>query len=144
MSLCSYTQSINIQIGECILIENHPCKISAKTTSKTGKHGGCKIHFTGSDIFTGKKYITTISSTENVEVPEIVRTEYQLIDINNENPPFLTLLSVSGETKEDLILPDNNLGKNINEDFKNSSENILVTVLKSMNSEMIISHRINK
>ena len=38
------------------------------TTSKTGKHGHAKCHFTALDIFTNKKMEMLESSSHNVEV----------------------------------------------------------------------------
>ena len=45
-----------IRVGGYICIKEHPCKVSAVSTSKTGKHGHAKCNFTAIDIFTGKKY----------------------------------------------------------------------------------------
>lgn len=39
-----------------VCIKGFPCKIVEMSTSKTGKHGGAKVHLVGIDIFTGKKY----------------------------------------------------------------------------------------
>ena len=38
------------------------------TTSKTGKHGHAKCHFTATDIFTGKKMEELVPSSHNLEV----------------------------------------------------------------------------
>ena len=51
--------------------------------SKTGKHGHAKVHLTGVDIFTGKKYESVESSSHNVEVPIVTKKEYDLIDIKH-------------------------------------------------------------
>lgn len=48
------------------------------STSKTGKHGGAKIHMTAIDIFTGRKYEEIFSSTENIDVPLVSKAEYQV------------------------------------------------------------------
>jgi translation elongation factor P/translation initiation factor 5A len=48
------------------------------STSKTGKHGGAKIHLTAIDIFTGRKYEEIFSSTENIDVPIVAKGEYQV------------------------------------------------------------------
>ena len=57
-----------IRKGAHILIKGRPCKVLEMTTSKTGKHGHAKCHFTATDIFTGKKMEMLESSSHNVEV----------------------------------------------------------------------------
>lgn len=45
-------------------------------TCKTSKHGGCKFHFVGIDIFNGNKYITMHKSIESVKVPVVTKIDY--------------------------------------------------------------------
>ena len=52
------------------------------STSKTGKHGGAKIHMTAIDIFTGRKYEEIFSSTENIDVPLVSKAEYQVVSLS--------------------------------------------------------------
>jgi len=46
--------------------------------SKGGRHGQATIDLVGIDIFTGKKYEATLSSTENVEVPNVSHQFYKV------------------------------------------------------------------
>lgn len=62
-----------------VVIKGRPCKIVDMSTSKTGKHGHAKVHLTALDIFTGKKLEDLSPSTHNMEVPNVVRKEYQLV-----------------------------------------------------------------
>ena len=73
------------------------------STAKTGKHGAAKASITGIDIFTNKKHEESISTGHTVGVPNVVRTEYNLIDIAGDG--FVTLMNDDGSTKEDLKLP---------------------------------------
>lgn len=61
------------------MIKGRPCKIVEMSTSKTGKHGGAKVHLVALDIFTGKKLEELSPSTHNMDVPNVTRKEYQLV-----------------------------------------------------------------
>ena len=62
-----------------VVIKSRPCKIVEMSTSKTGKHGHAKVHLVAIDIFTGKKLEDLCPSTHNMDVPNVVRKEYQLV-----------------------------------------------------------------
>lgn len=114
-----------------VLISGRPCKIVDMSTSKTGKHGSAKVNLVGIDIFTGKKYEDISPSTHNMEVPNVIRKEYQLIDIDDG---FLSLITDSGDTKNDVKLPENEIGEQIKKDFE-AGKDLLVTVVSAMNEE---------
>jgi translation initiation factor 5A len=67
-----------------VVIKNRPCKIIDMSTSKTGKHGHAKVHLIATDIFTGKKLEDLSPSTHNMDVPHVVRKEYQLVSCPND------------------------------------------------------------
>merc|ERR1711936_1550270 len=70
--------------NEFVMIKGKACKIVDMSTSKTGKHGHAKVHMVALDIFDGRKYEDICPSTHNMECPIVKRTEYQLIDIDDE------------------------------------------------------------
>merc|ERR1711894_631456 len=107
------------------MIKNRPCKIVEMSTSKTGKHGHAKVHMVALDIFTGKKYEDICPSTHNMNVPNVTRKDYQMVDIDN------------GETKDDLKVPDDDIGKEITEKY-NNGDSFLVTVLCACDEERIV------
>ena len=136
-----HKQAINIHIGDYLLIDMFPCRIEDRKTSKTGKHGGCKINFTGIDIFSYKKYTTIHNSGETVSVPIVTKDEYQLVSINDETPAYLTLLSNSKAIREDVQLPENELGQKLLEAFNDGKE-ITITIMKAMNQEAVVAYKI--
>ncbi|KAG9509878.1 Eukaryotic translation initiation factor 5A, partial [Fragariocoptes setiger] len=122
-----------------VMIKNRPCKIVEMSTSKTGKHGHAKVHLVGIDIFTQKKYEDLCPSTHNIDVPNVSRIDYQLIDISDDN--YCTLMTDKGDTRDDLRLPEGELADKIREDFLKEDNTLLVTVIKAVNEEAIIAHK---
>lgn len=127
-----------------IVIKGRPCKVVDVSTSKTGKHGHAKCHFVAQDIFNGKKYDELTPSSHNCDVPNVTRTEYSLIDINDEG--FVTLMDDAGGTREDLSLPSGTddatkLADAIKELFGDGQE-VVVTVTKAMDQEMISGQKV--
>jgi len=117
-----------------VMIKNRPCKIVEMSTSKTGKHGHAKVHMVAIDIFTGKKLEDICPSTHNMSVPNVNRKDYQL---NNIDDGFCELMDDNGDDKADLRVPDNDIGKEINEKFENG-ETFMVTVLSAVGEETIV------
>jgi len=118
-----------------VVIKSRPCKIVDMSTSKTGKHGHAKVHLVAIDIFTGKKMEDICPSTHNMDVPNVNRTEYQLVNVDDG---FLNLMTQDGVPKDDVKLPDSDLGKQIEADFEEGKD-LLVTVLTAMGEEQAIA-----
>lgn len=120
-----------------VVIKGRPCKIVDMSTSKTGKHGHAKVHLVAIDIFTGKKLEDLSPSTHNMDVPNVKRSEYQLIDISDDG--FLSLMDDNG-TKDDVKLPDNDMGKQMKEEF-DAGKDLMVTIQAAMGEEAAISFK---
>jgi translation initiation factor 5A len=118
-----------------VVIKNRPCKIVDMSTSKTGKHGHAKVHLVALDIFTGKKLEDLCPSTHNMDVPVVKRQEYTLvskhrvtnkwwawlltrpqIDISDDG--YLSLMTSEGDTKDDVKMPEGEVGAKITKLFK--------------------------
>ncbi len=107
------------------------------STSKTGKHGHAKVHLVALDIFTGKKLEDLSPSTHNLEVPNVRRIEYTLLDIDDG---YLNLFTADGETKDDVKAPEGDLGEKLQAAF-DEGKDLLVTVISAMNEEAAISFK---
>ncbi|EIW56571.1 eukaryotic translation initiation factor 5A [Trametes versicolor FP-101664 SS1] len=118
-----------------VVIKGRPCKIVDMSTSKTGKHGHAKVHLVAIDIFTGRKLEELSPSTHNVDVPNVFRNEYQLVNIDDG---FLNLMSQDGNPKDDVKVPEGELGKQIQTDFDDGKD-LLVTIISAMGEEQAIS-----
>jgi translation initiation factor 5A len=123
-----------------VVIKGRPCKIVDMSTSKTGKHGHAKVNMVALDIFTGKKYEDMCPSTHNMMVPNVSRMEYTLLDISSDG--FLSLLLDTGETKDDVRVPEGEEGDGLRSDFE-AGKSLVVTILKAMGEEAAIGHKEN-
>ncbi|KAF3052286.1 Eukaryotic translation initiation factor 5A [Didymella keratinophila] len=119
-----------------VVIKNRPCKIVEMTTSKTGKHGHAKVHLVAIDIFTSKKLEELCPSTHNMDVPNVRRQEYLLVDVSEDG--FLSLMSDDGSTKDDVKVPEGEVGDKINKLFTEDGKDTSVIVLTAMGEEAAI------
>ncbi|CAL5872733.1 uncharacterized protein PFLUO_LOCUS7000 [Penicillium psychrofluorescens] len=119
-----------------VVIKGRPCKIVDMSTSKTGKHGHAKVHMVAIDIFTGKKLEDLSPSTHNMDVPNVTRKEYQLLDITDDD--FLSLMDDTGSTKDDVKVPDSDLGERIIRMFREEEKDVNVVVQTAMGEEAAI------
>jgi len=128
-----------------VMIKGRPCKIVEMSTSKTGKHGHAKVHLVALDIFTGKKYEDICPSTHNMDVPNVKRQDFQLSDIDDEG--FLSLMDDNGDCREDLKLPDNEIGVDIKKrwddiesgETDDAEKGLICTVLMACGEECVIA-----
>ncbi|KAM0890752.1 hypothetical protein ACQ4PT_026839 [Festuca glaucescens] len=143
-------QASNIRKNSYIVIQNRPCKgtqsvhqslavfdvVEEISASETGNYGHAQCHFVATDIFTGERFEDTVPSSDNCDVPHVIRTDYQLIDMS-EDGYVMSLLTENGSTKDDLKLPtDESLAGQIKDGF-NEGKDLVVTVLSSMGEEQI-------
>ena len=126
-----------IKKGGHAVLKGRPCKVVETSTSKTGKHGHAKVHMVGIDIFNGKKYEEICPSTHNMDVPEVNRVEYTLLDISDDG--YASLMLPDGSTKDDLkVVVGTEIGDGLKAAFDDGKD-LLVSVLSAMNEEAIIA-----
>lgn len=119
------------------MLKGKPCKIVDMSTSKTGKHGHAKVNMTGIDIFDGKKYEDMSPSTHNMEVPNVSRKEYNVVDITEER--YLHLMDDGGDIREDLHCNHSDATRQLFDDIQKKFENgddLMVTVISALGREM--------
>merc|ERR1719183_22919 len=114
-----------------IMVKGHACKVIDMTISKTGKHGHAKCKFTCVDIFNGAKLEMLESSTHNVDVPNVVRNEFQMLDLDSDG--FLTLMLDDGSTREDIniSLAQSEMQEKIKE-MHEKGDQLIVTILAAI------------
>ncbi len=84
----------------------------------------------------GKKLEDIVPTSHSTSVPNVVRIEYQLLDISDDS--FLSLLTENGDTKDDLKLPgfpegfDDEL-----RDAFDSGKTLIVTVVSAMGHDQV-------
>merc|ERR1712113_1267001 len=123
-----------------VMIKGRPCKIVEMSTSKTGKHGHAKVHLVALDIFTNRKYEDICPSTHNMDVPNVSRKDYQLLDCSDDG--FLSLMDDTGETREDLKVPEGDIGTECKAAIADARD-ILCTVLSACGEEAVIATKVN-
>merc|ERR1712159_604600 len=121
-----------------VMIKERPCKIVEMSTSKTGKHGHAKVHLVALDIFTGAKKEDICPSTHNMQQPVVFRDDFQLADIDDEG--YVSLMREDGTTKDDLKLPENDVGELIRKDYA-ADKQLLITVVRAMGDEQIMGSK---
>ncbi|BGP19847.1 hypothetical protein JCM10213_003156 [Rhodosporidiobolus nylandii] len=120
-----------------VVIKGRPCKIIDMSTSKTGKHGHAKVHLVATDIFTNRKYEDLSPSTHNMDVPHVKRDEYQLVNIDDG---FLNLMLQDGSSKDDVKVPDSEVGQQIQAAF-DEGKDLICTITSSMGEEHCLAFK---
>ena len=129
--------------GSLIMMKGEfPCKVTAFSTAKPGKHGSAKAMITAKDIFTDKQYEETFGTGDMIPRPIVVKTEYTCISIDGD---FLQLLTPAGEMKEDCQLPTEahlaDVAKKINEILEAGTKECLVVVQSWGEREQVVGAR---
>jgi translation initiation factor 5A len=119
------------------------------STAKTGKHGSAKAMYVGIDIFTGNKYEDTAPTGANTAMPVMVRSEWLLTDINdddaNDEGSIASLLNPeTGDTRDDLRVPDDKEYANLREALAADIKDIIVTVTEAIGKAKIQSEFVQK
>jgi len=135
-SLSYPMQCSSLRKNGFVVIKGFPCKVVDMSTSKTGKHGHAKVHLVAIDIFTGRKYEELCPSTHNMDVPNVKRSDFTLLDVTDDG--FLSLLDGDGKQKDDIKLTKREIGQQVRALFDDGKD-VVVSVLSAMGSEGVIA-----
>merc|ERR1719380_261691 len=113
------------------MLKGKPCKVAEVTTSKTGKHGHAKAHIVAVDIFTSKKYEDLCPCSHNMEVPFVKREELQVLSADLDSFE-VSLLLETGETRDDLNLPNSVTAGNSEEQQK-TDQSVAEKIVEEVN-----------
>ena len=141
-SLTYPVQAGSLKKGSYVCIQDHPCRVSDVSTSKTGKHGHAKANIVAIDIFTGKKYEDIAPTSHTLPCPVIKTAGYSLMDISHDGR--LSLMDDAGLTREDLNLPeDKELADKIKETMATGVP-INLIVVSAMGKECVLGFKEDK
>ena len=102
-------------------------------------YGLFQVHMVALDIFTQKKLEDICPSTHNMDVPNVTRKDYQLLDADDG---FLSLMDDGGNTRDDLKIPEGDIGEEIKSAIADGKD-ILCTVLSACGEEAVIATKVN-
>lgn len=72
-----------------------------------------------------------------MNVPNVTRLDYTLINIDDG---FLSLMLQDGSTKDDVKLPEGELGEKLEEEFEEGKD-LIVSVVSAMGEEHCLSYK---
>jgi len=130
--------------GSLIMMKSEfPCKVTAFSTAKPGKHGSAKAMITAKDIFTDKQYDETFGTGDMIPRPIVSKMEVTAISVDDEGA--LCLMMPDDSLKEDLNLPTESHLSDVCNKIKAildaGTKECLVTFQKWGEKEQVISVR---
>jgi translation initiation factor 5A len=87
------TEVRDLDEGSYVMIDDVPCKITAYSTAKPGKHGSAKARIDAKGVFDGKKRSLSQPVDAKVWVPIINRKQGQVIDVRDGEVQVMDLES---------------------------------------------------
>jgi translation initiation factor 5A len=142
MGKVGYQVINDLNIGAFIMMDKRPCRIDKKVKSKPGKHGAAKYHVKGKDIFTDRKMDVIMSSHDKVQVPELIREEYQILEMDGK---YLTLLNLDTcDQMDNFEVDDEDLLQELKAKCKNRSASVIVAVISFGVEHKIVSVKLEE
>ncbi|CAE7826641.1 EIF-5A2 [Symbiodinium sp. CCMP2592] len=127
------TQAGKVEKDSHLMIKGRPCKCVEVSTSRKGQAMIVAI-----DIFTGKRMEHICDPSDNLEVPFVKCTEYEVLNADADTGE-LSLMMEMGDNKDDLNLPeDEKMKAEICDEFAKGEKQIFVTVQAACGEEKIV------
>ncbi|KAJ5827874.1 eukaryotic translation initiation factor 5A [Penicillium robsamsonii] len=120
-------QGFHLKKNDHVAIDGRPCKV-VDVSFREDDHGNAFIDLVGVDIFTGKVLKHQSLSSDNFVIPDVVRQVFALVNIDDG---YLNLMSSDGVSKDDLQLPEGDLGRQLMSDFEEGKD-LEIIVLSTM------------
>jgi translation initiation factor 5A len=93
------TEVRELDEGSYVMIDDTPCKITAYSTAKPGKHGSAKARIDAKGVFDGKKRSLSQPVDAKIWVPIINRKQGQVIDVRDGEVQVMDL-----ETYDNFVM----------------------------------------
>lgn len=78
------TEVRDLQEGNYVMMDDSPCKITAYSTAKPGKHGSAKARIEGTGVFDGNKRSLSQPVDAKVWTPIIERKQGQVVSVESD------------------------------------------------------------
>ena len=92
-----------LRVNRYMMIDGEPCKISAISTSKPGKHGEAKARIEAIGIFDSQKRSVVHPVKHKVQVPMIQKRSAQVLSLSGSNAQ---LMDLENYETFDIEIPD--------------------------------------
>jgi translation initiation factor 5A len=85
------TEVRELDEGSYVMMDETPCKITAYSTAKPGKHGSAKARIEGKGVFDAKKRSLSQPVDAKVWVPIIERKQGQVVNVESDELQVMDL-----------------------------------------------------
>jgi len=113
-------QCSDVRIDGYVMINGRPSKILLIFTPEPGM-----VKLVAEDIILGRTYEHTCQSTDNIEVPNVPKKQYRLLNFDDEDDVLL-LMDGYGNIRDDLELPRDQIGYEIRHKVRSRERGILL------------------
>jgi translation initiation factor 5A len=103
----------DLQEGNYVMMDDSPCKITAYSTAKPGKHGSAKARIEGQGVFDDKKRSLSQPVDQKVWVPMIERKQGQVVSVDGSDAQIMDLETYETFTmrvpEDESLAPDDEI-----------------------------------
>jgi translation initiation factor 5A len=103
----------DLQEGNYVMMDDSPCKITAYSTAKPGKHGSAKARIEGKGVFDDKKRSLSQPVDQKVWVPMIERKQGQVVSVDGSDAQIMDLETYETFTmrvpEDESLAPDDEI-----------------------------------